>query len=226
LRAGRGRSLLLALATVLGVAACGGDAPSAIPDPGTTTVLPSPDVAEPTDPPPATMTASPTPTGPTGSGSGLRVDEDLLLVLPPEVDGHPLEPAPDAAEQIAGDSNLRRDAVAVAVGMVVGMTAVTEDFAVASVVELGPGVFDRLFYAAWRGSYDDAACEPAGGVSRRAETEIDGRQVYIGTCVEGARTYHVHLPDPDRIVSITSVGEARYGQALVEGIDPDARVRP
>ena len=138
--------------------------------------------------------------------------------MPAEIDGLPLEPVPEAAAQIAADPNLRREAGAVAVARVVALTAETEDFAVASIVELGDGVFDPAFFGAWRDSYDESACEPAGGVARRAETRIGGRDVSIATCEQGARTYHVHLADPDRMVSITSVGDRDFGERVIAGI--------
>ena len=150
----------------------------------------------------------------------MLVDEALLAVLPAVVDGIALEPVPDAAAQVAADPNLRRDAVGVAVGMLAGLTGTTEDFAVASVVELKPGVFDPAFHAAWRDSYDESACDPAGGVSRRAETQVGGQAVFIATCAGGARTYHVHLAGPDRLVSITSIGERDLGERLVAGLAP------
>jgi hypothetical protein len=28
----------------------------------------------------------------------------------------------------------------------------------------------------------------------------------------------VHLPDPDRVISITSLGDARYGERVVAGL--------
>jgi hypothetical protein len=57
-------------------------------------------------------------------------------------------------------------------------------------------------------------------VSRRAETLVAGRAVFVATCVQGARTYHVHLVGPDRIVSITSIGERNLGERIVSDLEP------
>ena len=69
-----------------------------------------------------------------------------------------------------------------------------------------------------RDTFDTAVCEQAGGVDGRAEVEIEGRRTYVGTCAGGVRTYHVHLPDSDVIVSMQSVGEGRYGERVVAGL--------
>jgi hypothetical protein len=96
----------------------------------------------------------------------------------------------------------------------------TGDFAYASVIALRPGIFDDPFYRAWRDSFDEGACSQAGGVSGRAETTLGGRTVAIGRCAGGVVTYHVHLDGPDVIVSISSLGESRLGEKLVQGLRP------
>ena len=212
----RAAGLLVTVLFAGAVAACGaevaspprGAPPTAVTDPS------------PAPPSPAPLSPAPPSKAPSASVSaGILFDEGLLAALPREVDGITLEAVPEAARQIAADPNLRRDAVGVAVGMFAGLTATSEDFAVASVVELGEGVFDEDFFASWRDSYDESACEPAGGVSRRAETLIAGRAVFVATCAQGARTYHVHLVGPDRIVSITSIGERNLGEQIVSDLD-------
>ena len=55
----------------------------------------------------------------------------------------------------------------------------------------------------------------AGG---SAQTEMDGRTVFIGTCQAGAHTYHVRLSDPDRVVAITALGDDRLGEQVVAGL--------
>ena len=63
------------------------------------------------------------------------------------------------------------------------------------------------------------ACEVAGGVAPGAAvTEIGGHETHIGSCQGGVHTYHVHLANPDRIVSITAAGEGRFGERVVEGL--------
>ncbi|MCJ7710605.1 MAG: hypothetical protein MUQ32_07195, partial [Chloroflexi bacterium] len=108
---------------------------------------------------------------------------------------------------------------AIAVAFAISPGASTaDDVAVVSVVRLRSDVFDDAFFRSWRDSYDAAACEAAGGVAGNAEAEIDGRPTYIGTCAAGAHTYHVYLEGPNVIVSVTSVGEGRFGEQIVAGI--------
>ncbi len=208
-------SVLLALVVALATGCGDASAPSTVhaTAPGAT-ARPAPSV-EPS------MRPAPTPSGtPLASPSAaVAVDAALLGLLPAELEGNPVTPVPEAGAEIATDPSIGRDARAVAVAMVVAVDDRQEDFAVASVVELLPGVVDDGFLRDWRESYDAAACEQAGGVTRRAEAEIGGRTTFIATCAGGVRTYHVHVPGPDRIVSITSVGEARLGEQLVAGIE-------
>ena len=93
-----------------------------------------------------------------------------------------------------------------------------DDLAVASVIRLRPDVFDEAFYQEWRDTYDEAACEVAGGVVDGDETEIAGRQVYVATCAGGATTYHTYLLDQNFIVSVTASGPARFGELIMVGL--------
>ena len=79
-------------------------------------------------------------------------------------------------------------------------------------------MFDEAFYQEWRDTYNEAACQVADGVEAEDETEIGGRQVYTGTCVGGARTYHTYLVDQGFIVSITDTGERRLGEQIMAGL--------
>ena len=58
------------------------------------------------------------------------------------------------------------------------------------------------------------------GLKSTSSTTIAGRQVFVGTCNGGALTYHVHLLAPDRLISITSVGPAHFGEIVLEGLRP------
>lgn len=140
----------------------------------------------------------------------------LLGLLPAAVDGHPIEPSQDAAAESATDAALADHAQSIAVG--VSVDPATDTFVVASVVKLKPGVFDDAFYRDWRDSFDEGVCGQAGGVIGNAEAEIDDRTVYIGTCAGGVHTYHVHLENPDAIVSLNVVGDATSGQELMENL--------
>ena len=130
----------------------------------------------------------------------------------------PLEGSPEAAAESAGDATLAANAESLAVAIAADQP--TGSFVVASVVQLRPGVFDEEFFRDWRDSYDEGVCAQAGGVAGNAQTEIDGRTVYIGTCAGGVHTYHVYLEGSDAIVSVNSVGEARLGEEVMENL-PD-----
>ena len=152
------------------------------------------------------------------TGDEVAIDVSLLSILPPIVAGVPRQPALDTSAQIAGDPSLAGQVEALAVGLYVAAgTSAAEDLVIASVVRLQPDVFNETFFRGWRDTYDVAACEPAGGLRGNAETEIDGRQVFIGSCTNGAFTYHLRYGE-DVIVSLTSVGEGRFGEQVVQNL--------
>lgn len=155
-----------------------------------------------------------------GSPPTVRVDQGLLDALPPEVDGVAAQPDPGTAAEVAGNAALQAqvDAIAIAIYVAPDASGSTGDYAVATVVHLRPGVFSDTFYRDWRDTFDAGVCEQAGGVSTRAETTIAERRVFIGTCVDGVRTYHVHLADDDVLVSIQALGEGRLGERIVAGL--------
>ena len=207
MRSGGLRRAAVLLAVV--ATGCAGPVESAIPS-ATTAASPSP--AGSASEPSATGSASP-------SGPTIVVDDRLLDVLPAQVDGIDLVSDPATAAGIASDPALATTASAIAVALAVAPDASTgDDIAVVSVVQLRPDVFGDAWYRAWRDTYDDAACAAAGGVTGNAQAEIGGHDTYIGTCVQGAFTYHVYLEDLDRLVSITSAGDRRLGERIVSGL--------
>jgi hypothetical protein len=189
----------VAVAACLAVAACAGPVESV-----------SPSAASPT------VSVAPEPSA-SADGGAIAVDEDLLDVLPDRIAGIDLVSDPDTAAAIASDPDLARTASAIAVALAIAPGR-SDDLVVISVVQLRPGVFDDAFYRSWRDTYDTAACGPAGGVAGNAQAEIGGHDTFIGTCAQGAFTYHVYLEDLDRFVSITSVGDRRLGEQIVAGI--------
>jgi hypothetical protein len=153
------------------------------------------------------------------ASSGILVDQTLLDHLPVEVGGIALVSDPDTAGNIATDPDLATNAAAIAVAFAIGPGASDgDDVAVVSLVQLRPGVFDDAFFRDWRDSYDAAACDAAGGVAGNAQAEIDGRDIYIGTCAAGAHTYHAYLEDASVVVSVTSVGDLRLGEQIMAGL--------
>jgi hypothetical protein len=178
----------------------------------------SPFVAPPTPPPAPTGEAS-TSVDPTAAG-GVEVDPTLLGVLPVRIRDIELTPDPDTAAEIASDGSIAPFVSAVAIASAFGPAATDTplDYVVATVSRLRPGTFDDIFFRGWRDTFDAAVCEQSGGVEGNAETEIAGRQTFIGTCAGGVHTYHVYLPARDVIVSAHSAGEADFGEELIAGL--------
>lgn len=214
-RRGPGPSLLLAVVLAVGAAACDQAVPTPPVSPSASTVA-SP---EPTIPATPATSASPSVETPPSLPPGVTVDPGLLEVLPTEIDGITLEPDPATAAQVGSDPLLADSTLSIAVALAVAPgPSDSGDLAIASVIRLRPDVFDEAFYQEWRDTYDVAACEVADGVEFEDETVIDGRQVYVGTCVGGARTYHTYLVDQGFIVSVTATGERRFGELIMAGL--------
>ena len=148
----------------------------------------------------------------------MPVDPTLLTVLPATVGGQQINEVPEIEAQLVTDPSLVQNASSLAVALGINMT--TGDFAYVAVIQLKPFVFSNAFYSSWRQSYDQGACSQSSGFKSATTTTIAGRQVFVGTCVGGALTYHVHLLAPDRLVSITSVGTATYGALVVAALKP------
>jgi len=146
----------------------------------------------------------------------VSVEESLLEVLPQELEGLPLLPSPEGVEAARTDPAVARDVEAIAGALIAEPGG---QFAYATVARLRPAVMNDEFFRDWRDSFDEAACEPAGGVAGHAESELGGRPVYIGTCGEGLRTYHAFVEGRNLLVSISSLGDRRFGERLLEGVD-------
>lgn len=175
-------------------------------------------------PPSAPISSSAPPVVPSESiapaSASVRVDATLLERLPTAVDGVAAQPDAVTAAEVATDAALQAqvEAIAIAIYIAPEVSGSTGDYAVATVVQLRPGVFSDTFYRDWRDTFDAGVCEQAGGVSTRAETTIADRRVFIGTCAGGITTYHVHLAADDLLVSIQGVGEQRLGERIVRGL--------
>lgn len=187
-----------AAVVAVALAACG---------PSTTTPSPAP---LPSATPPA---ASPSPAATAGIAI---VDRALLDYLPEDVGGVAMEVSPETEEALRSDPLLAE----VSVGYSAAFAAAADDWVVALVVRLRPGLLDDGLYRDWRDTFNSGVCELAGGVSRTAETEIAGRTVHIATCAGGVRTYHVWLESDAVLISAQAVGERRLGERLVENLRP------
>jgi hypothetical protein len=217
---GLGLTLLLAL---VGVGGCGSVTPSppgtldtSVVSPDASPVVSTPNVSTPSSP--SASAGAPVDTGPSASVGTVLVDEALLGILPPLVEGAALTPdaetAAGIAAQVAADPGLAGDLVAVGVALYAGEA----DYAVVTLTRLRDGVFGEDYFRDWRDSFDEAVCGQSGGVEGHAEATIDGRTTFIGTCAGGVRTYHTRLEGPDRIVSLQALGEGRYGERILAGL--------
>jgi hypothetical protein len=200
------RSSAIVLLAVL-LAAC---SPSVSPAPSLAPVL----SAAPTASPAALPSAGTSP----GASPAVPIDPTLLAILPLTVDGQTITEVPEVEANLVTDPNLIANAsgLAVALGIDVG----SGQFAYIAVIQLKPLVFGNAFYLSWRQSYDEGACSQSNGLKSTGRTTIAGRQVFTGTCLGGADTYHVHLVAPDRLVSITSVGTSHYGALVLAALKP------
>lgn len=161
--------------------------------------------------------ASPSPASEPSGHADVVADGALLAVLPASVDGLALVPIPEAVPEAAADP-----AVAAAVDRMAFAVAVdpaTGDQVVALVAHLRGGSLDPAGFRAWRDSFDRGVCERAGGVVGHAEISLGGRQVAVGICAEGVRTYHILLSDRELVVSAQSLGERRLGERLLAEVE-------
>lgn len=144
------------------------------------------------------------------------LDPALLAFLPESVGGIRVTEDIDEASNALNDPVLPR--IAAAVDGAVAVDTGTGNLVYGWVVKLRHGVFMDADYRQWRDAYDDGACANAGGVVGRAEATIGGRQAYVTSCVAGLHTYHVWLQDQDILISASSIGDARFGEKLLEGL--------
>lgn len=150
------------------------------------------------------------------TNGSVPIDSSLLASLPSTVSGLALVEDVDTESHDAADPAHAADLAGLAVAIVADPSSA--DLAVASVVRLKPAVYSDAYFRSWRETFDAGACSQAGGVAGSAEAVIAGRRAFIGHCVGGVLTYHVYLPAGETIVSISSIGERRLGEHIVEGL--------
>jgi hypothetical protein len=127
---------------------------------------------------------------------------------------------PETTARVAGDPELAADVSGLAIGLLrlAGSRPDAPDLAIVNVARLRDPAADDAWFRSWRDSYDEAACAQAGGIARRAETDVDGRAVFVGSCAGGPFTYHVRIGDGRLVLSLTSIGPANLGRRVVEGL--------
>lgn len=165
-----------------------------------------------------TLAATPSPSP--DEATPAVIDSALLDYLPEAISGIPVTEAADEAALALADPALPRIATALDVGL--ALDEATGNLVTAHVVRLREGAFDEAMFRQWRDSYDDGACAAAGGVNGRLEPTIDGRTVFVTSCVQGLRTYHVWIEDQQLLISASSVGAGRFGELLMA----ELRVEP
>jgi hypothetical protein len=222
---GPGPTVLVAILIVIGIATGAFLALSGSPNPAPSAGSATPDGGLDSLQSPETHTPGLSPEAsssiPGGSGTtAILVDRSLLDVLPASIKGLPLVGNSDGEAHDLTDPALAGEASALAAALVIDTN--TGDFAYVSVVRLRIGVYSDAYFQSWRETFDEGACSQAGGVAQSsAEADLAGHHTFIGHCVGGILTYHVHLTPPgaaDIIVSISAVGDQRFGQLVVEGL--------
>ena len=194
------------------VAACQSSPPTGSPSTTDAASLPS---GVPSAEPPVTLGPPPSPTPPDET-SPVALDPSVLAILPESVNGSPVTESIDEATQALADRSLPTIAAAVDAGVAVDTGS--GNLVYAWVVRLRPDKFSDAIYGQWRDSYDDGACSGAGGVVGRAEATIDNRTVYITSCVQALRTYHVWLKDQSVLISASAIGDGRFGELLMDNL--------
>jgi hypothetical protein len=148
----------------------------------------------------------------------VRIDPSLLSVLPDNVAGF------SVLENREGDADAEANAsLASLADAAVGALAIDPgpgDFVYALVVRLTPGALDEDGFRNWRDAYDQGACG-GSGVGGHAQSEIGGRTVYVGTCVNGLHTYHAWIGDRNLLISASSAGTREFGRELFANLRPD-----
>lgn len=192
------------------VAACSTNN-TASPTPRATTAGPA---ASATFQPPTSFGPPPSPTP--DDASPIILDPTLLAFLPESVGGIAVKEDVDGAATALSDPALPR--IASAVDGALAVDTATGNLVYGWIVRLRPGVFSDSDYRQWRDAYDEGACAAGGGVVGRAEATIADRQAYVTSCTAGLHTYHVWLKDQDLLISASSIGDARLGEKLLEGL--------
>jgi hypothetical protein len=215
LRVRRAHALSVLLVAV-SAAACGSTAPASSRPPASAPAASSRPV---TAAPAASSAAASLPAG--SAAAAILADPSLLDALPAAAAGLKLVYDADTTASVMADPTLARDAAAIATGLATPIGQATpEEFVIVNAVRLRDPGKDEDWFRAWRDSYDAAACAQAGGVTGHAESEIQGRNAFIGSCANGVFTYHTRIGGGGTVLSLTSIGPSRLGQKLLEQIAP------
>jgi hypothetical protein len=153
------------------------------------------------------------PPSPNGSATPVTIDTTLLAVLPREVSAIPVIESPEGESAAMADTVL--PTIATAAVAAVAVDTSTNDLVYVLVVRLRPDILTADRFRDWRDSYDEGACLGVSNVVGRAERNIGSHHVFIGTCVNGLRTYHTWLEDKAILISASSTGTREFGVLLM-----------
>jgi hypothetical protein len=205
------RSSVAALIVATGLlAGCQGGA-TATPGPGANG---SGGASQSADAPP-TLGPPPSPTQPDDT-SPVELDRTVLAFLPETVAGVTVSESVNEATQALADPALQTMASALDAG--VAADAGSGNLVYAWVVRLRQGKFGDEVYRQWRDSYDQGACGGNASIVGRAQATIDARTVYITSCTQGLRTYHVWLQNQGILISASAIGDGKFGEQLMDNL--------
>ena len=157
----------------------------------------------------------PSPTPPDET-SPVVLDRTVLAFLPETVVGVTVAESVDEATQALADPSLQTIASALDAG--VAADAGSGNLVYAWVVRLRPGAFGDEVYRQWRDSYDQGACGGEPSIIGRAQATLDARTVYITSCTQGLRTYHVWLKEQGVLISASAIGDGNFGEQLMDNL--------
>ncbi len=152
------------------------------------------------------------------SFSAVVIDPTLVAVFPATVGGLRVAESPDGEADASANDVL--PTIASAAAAIVAVDQSTSDLVYALIVRVRPGALTDATFRDWRDSYDEGACTSPTAVVGHAEAQIGGRTVYIGTCDNGLRTYHVWIQDAGLLISASSIGTRKLGELLMGELRP------
>jgi hypothetical protein len=152
------------------------------------------------------------------SFSAVVIDPTLVAVFPATVGGLRVAESPDGEADASANDVL--PTIASAAAAIVAVDQSTSDLVYALIVRVRPGALTDATFRDWRDSYDEGVCTSPTAVVGHAEAQIGGRTVYIGTCDNGLRTYHVWIQDAGLLISASSIGTRKLGELLMGELRP------
>lgn len=146
------------------------------------------------------------------------MDPGLLQVLPASVGGVPVQEFAEAEQQALADPDLGRNVSRLATAFVGDPNGA--NWAYTAIVDVRLEARSDAFYRDWQQTFDQSACERAGGVTGHTTMEVAGRDVERTACGTGVRTYHLRIEGTGLLISISELGDAKFGEQEITGLRP------